>query len=123
MNISVDVALPLPAYEQIRQQIVRMIVSGTLTVGTRLPTIRQLAVDLGLAKGTVERAYELLEAASAVETRGRRGTFVTEMTPSTGAELRAQLESAAETAVITARQLGADEHQLIEAIRRAWCRV
>ncbi len=123
MNLSVDATLALPVYEQIREQIVRMIVSGTLAVGTRLPTIRQLAIDLALAKGTVERAYELLESASAIETRGRHGTFVTAMRPSNATERQAQLAAAAETAVIVARQLGADERQLIDAIERAWCRL
>lgn len=47
--------------------------SGVLTSGARPPTIRQLATDLGLAKGTVAKAYALLESASAVESPGHPG--------------------------------------------------
>ena len=57
MILSVDPDRALPVYEQVREQIKRMVAAGTLQAGTRLPTIRQLAADLGLAKGTIERAY------------------------------------------------------------------
>lgn len=60
MILEVDPADPTPVYEQLRAQIVQMVAAGTLTAGTRLPTIRQLATDLGIAKGTVARAYEAL---------------------------------------------------------------
>ncbi len=45
-------------------------------MGQRLPPVRQLAADLGLANGTVARAYRILEEADILETRGRKGTFV-----------------------------------------------
>ena len=67
MLLRVDADLPLPVYEQIRVQVARLAVSGQTAAGTRLPTIRQLASDLGLSKGTVERAYELLEGDGVVE--------------------------------------------------------
>ena len=60
MLLSVDPTAPLPVYEQIRSQIATMVASGTLEPGDRLPTIRQLCDDLGLAKATVSKAYELL---------------------------------------------------------------
>jgi DNA-binding transcriptional regulator YhcF (GntR family) len=55
MILRVDPSSAVPAYEQIRAQMRLMIASGTLAEGTQLPTIRQLASDLGLAKGTVSR--------------------------------------------------------------------
>lgn len=76
MIILVDQDSPVPPYEQVRGQIAAMIGDNRLTVGTRLPTVRQLAVELGLAANTVARAYRELEAAGLIETRGRHGTFV-----------------------------------------------
>ncbi len=112
----------MPVYEQVREQIKRMVASGTLQPGTRLPTIRQLATDLGLglAKGTIERAYELLDADTVIETKGRKGTFVLEMTRATEHQQTIQLDAAAESLVVVARQLGADEHAAVEAVRRVW---
>jgi GntR family transcriptional regulator len=123
MILSVDPNRALPVYEQVREQIRRMIASGTLRPGTRLPTIRQLAADLGLAKGTIERAYELLEGDAVIERHGRNGTFVAEVAPSSKREQTIGLEQAAEALVIVARQLGADEDAALRALRTAWQRL
>src|SRR4051794_28904406 len=66
----------LPPYAQVRTQIADQARSGDLPVGTRLPTVRDLAEQLGVAPGTVARAYKELEADLVIETRGRNGTFI-----------------------------------------------
>ena len=75
--IVIDASSPMPPYEQLRAQLARQIQDRSLAVGTRLPTIRRLAADLGLAVNTVGRAYRELEEAGLIETRGRAGSFVT----------------------------------------------
>jgi DNA-binding transcriptional regulator YhcF (GntR family) len=74
--INIDAASPVPPFEQLRAQLARQIHDRTLAVGARLPTIRHLAGDLGLAVNTVARAYRELEEAGLIETRGRAGSFV-----------------------------------------------
>ena len=74
--IVIDAASPTPPYEQLRAQLARQIQDRSLAVGTRLPTIRRLAADLGLAVNTVGRAYRELEEAGLIETHGRAGSFV-----------------------------------------------
>jgi len=74
--IVIDPTSPTPPFEQLRAQYVAAIASGELPPGSRLPTVRRLAGDLGLAPGTVARAYRELETAGLIETRGRHGTFV-----------------------------------------------
>lgn len=123
MIIAVDPDRALPVYEQVREQVARMVAAGTLGPGVQLPTIRQLAHDLGLAKGTVAKAYELLESDSVIETRGRKGSFVLETDPRPVAEQRAGLTDAADALVVVARQLGADEETALAAVRRAWARL
>ena len=76
MHLQVDTSSPVPPYEQIRAQLQTMVTSGALPEGTRLPPIRQLAGDLGLATNTVGRAYHELEREGLVEARGRHGTIV-----------------------------------------------
>jgi len=66
----------IPPYEQIRAQIAAHVDSGELQPGDRLPTVRRLADDLGVAANTVARAYRELEQSGVIETRGRGGTFV-----------------------------------------------
>lgn len=75
-GISVDVGSPTPPYEQIRLQISALVAAGALPAGTRLPAVRSLAADLGLAAGTVARAYKELEQSGLIETRRRSGTVV-----------------------------------------------
>lgn len=78
-GISVDLGSAVPPYEQIRTQISSLIAVGSLAAGTRLPTVRSLASDLGIAAGTVARAYRELEQAGLIETRRRNGTVVVGM--------------------------------------------
>lgn len=76
MDLQLDPASTTPPYEQVRVQLLDRMQRGALPAGSRLPTVRQLAADLDLAPGTVARAYKELEAAGAIETRGRAGTVV-----------------------------------------------
>lgn len=83
-SITVDLGGAVPPYEQIRRQISSLIAIGELTTGQRLPTVRALAADLGVAVGTVTRAYRELESAGLIESRRRLGTVVAQP-PAAGA--------------------------------------
>jgi DNA-binding transcriptional regulator YhcF (GntR family) len=74
-----------PPFEQVRRQLAQAVGDGRLAAGTRLPPIRGLADELGLAANTVARAYRELEAAGLVLTRGRAGTVVSPDAASAGA--------------------------------------
>ncbi len=72
----VDMTLDVPPFEQVQRQIVSQIECGSLRAGDRLPPVRRLAKELGLAANTVAKSYRQLESSGVVETRGRHGTFV-----------------------------------------------
>lgn len=74
--LTIDPTAPTPPYEQLRNQLISQIGTGELAPGTKLPPVRRLAMDLGLAPNTVARTYRELEAAGYVHTRGRNGTIV-----------------------------------------------
>lgn len=114
MRIAVDLDSTTAQYEQIRAQIVALITAGALHEGDRLPTVRTLAADLGIAAGTVSRAYRELEAAGQVTTRRRVGTVVTAPTrpPGRTQELAHQLVS-------TARDEGVTPQDLLDLVRSA----
>ncbi|MFI9272500.1 GntR family transcriptional regulator [Kitasatospora sp. NPDC052896] len=76
MQLSIDHHAATPPYEQLRSQIAEQARSGVLPTGLKLPTVRALAEQLGLAVNTVARAYRELESDGVVETHGRRGTLV-----------------------------------------------
>jgi len=74
--IEIDHTSPLPPYEQLRAAIASMIATHELPEGHRLPSVRQLAGDIGIAPNTVVRAYQELETERLVKVHGRRGVFV-----------------------------------------------
>ncbi|WP_073917992.1 GntR family transcriptional regulator [Streptomyces sp. CB02009] len=118
LTLLVDTRSPVPPYEQVRTQLAALILSGQLPLGERLPSVRQLAADLGLAAGTLARAYRELENAGLVHSRRGAGTRVTRPpgpTPTT----EAQLLQAAQAYVAAGRRLGADDEQLTSALRTA----
>jgi DNA-binding transcriptional regulator YhcF (GntR family) len=90
-GITIDLRSATPPYEQIRSQISSLVAIGDLAPGSRLPTVRSLAADLGVAVGTVARAYKELEAAGVVESRRRGGTIIAGVAPGAGDAASAQV--------------------------------
>lgn len=115
LQVEVDLGSSIPPYEQIRGQVTAHVVAGRLRVGDRLPTIRALAADLGVAAGTVARAYRELETAGLVTTRRRAGTVVA--TGAVGPE-RAVLDAAVRF-VDVARAGGLGDDAVLDLVRGA----
>ncbi|RII18856.1 HTH-type transcriptional repressor YtrA [Streptomyces sp. YIM 130001] len=104
LKLRIDHQSGTAPYEQLRAQISGQARSGALPVGYKLPTVRGLAEELGLAANTVAKAYRALETDGVIETRGRRGTFVA---AADDAAARRAAE-AARTFADEARRLGLD---------------
>jgi DNA-binding transcriptional regulator YhcF (GntR family) len=113
--ITLDPASSTPPFEQVRAQLAIQIVNGDLTAGTKLPPVRRLADDLGLAANTVARAYRDLEAAGLVETHGRGGTIVS----ARGDRARERLLASAREYAALARDLGINPVEAVELVRTA----
>ena len=75
-TLSVDLKSGVPLYRQIIDQVKSGIATGALGPGDRLPTVRQLSVDLSVNPNTVSRAYNELELTGLVETHMGSGTFI-----------------------------------------------
>ncbi len=112
---TIDPHAATPPFEQLRMQVLEGIADGSLPAGTRLPTVRALAETLGLATNTVARSYRELEAAGAIETRGRNGTLIS---LSTDAAAHAAQEAAAVYAA-RVRALGVSRDDAIDYVRTA----
>jgi DNA-binding transcriptional regulator YhcF (GntR family) len=102
MKLRIDAANPAPASEQVRTQLLTGVREGHLPPGAKLPTVRQLADQLGIAVNTVARAYRLLEDDGIVETFGRRGSFIANQ----GDAIQQQLQTAATQFARKAASLG-----------------
>ncbi len=115
MDVRIDLDSPVPPYEQVRLRIAELAADGRLAAGAKLPPVRQLATDLGLAANTVARAYRELEQAGLVETRGRAGTVVT----ARAAQVPVQAQRLAQRYAEQARALGMSPQQALELVRAA----
>jgi GntR family transcriptional regulator len=117
--LSVDLDATVPPFEQIRAQIAAMAASGVLPPGTRLPPIRQLAADLGVAAGTVSRAYRELEAAGVLTAHGRHGSHIAQPPLLSPHERATQLHRAAAGYARLAAQLGASKQDALQTASTA----
>jgi GntR family transcriptional regulator len=118
--VAVNTNSPVPPYEQVRVQVVEMIQAGTLTQGDRLPPLRQLAADLGLAVGTVARAYRELEEAGLIRSRRGGGTRVVGLPAPPGERERdTMLGKAAAEYVHHAQLLQASKVEILAAVEHA----
>jgi GntR family transcriptional regulator len=118
--VRIDPEAPVPPYEQLRSQVAALIASGALPADHLLPPIRQLAKDLGLAAGTVARAYRELEAVGLVRSQGRRGTRVLAQEHRPGVtEGATELASAARRFADEVAPLEVDTEAVVLAVRAA----
>ena len=113
--LPVDPASEVPPFEQLRTQVARRAADGQLEAGEKLPTVRALAAELGLAANTVARAYKELEADGVVVTQGRKGTFI-----ASAAFPSAKVAASAEALVAAARHAGLTRHDAARFLSDAW---
>lgn len=104
LPIVLDSGHPAPFYQQIVEQVRRLVLSGRLPPGSPLPSVRALAAQLGTSVITTRRAYEELERAGLIMTRQGTGSFVAALGPEhrlreQEQQARAQLSEAIERAL------------------------
>jgi len=115
MRIIISNASKDPIYEQIAKQIKNQILTGELSAGDLLPSIRNLAKELQISVITTKRAYEELEREGFIETVGGKGSFVSGQNRELLREKRLKrLEEKMEEVVADARLLGLSLAELQE---------
>jgi DNA-binding transcriptional regulator YhcF (GntR family) len=114
-RFAIDAASAVPPYEQLKRQVREGVADGSLTPGAHLPAVRSLAEELGIAPGTVARAWKELQADGVVETRGRAGTVIAW----SGDSATAAAEQAAAEYVARVRELGVDRAEALRLVERA----
>lgn len=107
-----------PIYDQISGQIKAQILSGALSPGDALPSIRGLAKDLKISVITTKRAYDELEAQGLINTVAGKGCFVAEKNLDLIREQKLKdLEDHLDAAVELAAQCGVSAPELMEMLR------
>ena len=119
MIFHVDPASPKPVYQQLIDQVKLAIASQRLRPADKLPTVRDLAVQLRVNRNTVARVYSELEREGVLYTRTGHGTFVSEQaSPFSSAEQRRQLARLADDLIAQARLYGYDRQQITDFLEQ-----
>ena len=110
----------MPIYAQLERAIRLAIATGQLDPGERLPTVRQLAVELRINANTVARVYGDLERGGVVETRRGVGTFVADLRDKKAGEMQCvrHLTTLGDRFLAEARTLGFNAREAIESLKR-----
>ncbi len=101
---------------EIYRQFRGLIASGQLGAGERLPTVRQSAGDLGVAPGTVAKAYKMLERDGIVDTRVGSGTRVSP----DAAVLPGAVVRSIRDLIAQAESAGVGSDEIVDALRAIW---
>ena len=121
MQLYIDNRSGAPIYDQIYSQIKDAILSGQVTEGEALPSIRALAKDLRISVITTKRAYEDLERDGFILTQQGRGSFVAEQNPALLREEHLKkVEDCLQGAVDAARLGGIGYDEVAETLRLLW---
>ena len=117
----IDFRSPTPINIQITGQIQRLIATGDLVPGERLPTLRELAAELQINFTTVARAYRALDAEGLISTQHGRGTFVLgPATEEANTRLREKsLNDLTREYVRETRHLGFDDQMILQWVQRS----
>jgi GntR family transcriptional regulator len=116
-TVSIDRERGDAVYVQVAEQLRQLIASGALPSGTAIPSVRQLARDLGVSLNTVARAYRVLEAEGFLLIRDRAGVTVSAPSHEISDDLREELMGDLRAILARLRQAGIGSPELLRAVK------
>lgn len=120
VTFSVHPSSGVPIYRQLMDQVQALVAGGNLVPGDTIPSVRQMAADLGVNMMTVSKAYAKLESMGILERERGKGMMVATL-KQTGsiAQRQEQMRPLADQAVVRGLQLGLTAPQILEVFRDA----
>jgi len=118
LTLAIDRQGEAPVYEQVADQVRQRVAAGDLDPGTVLPSVRQLAGDLGVNLNTIARAYRLLENEGFLVIRDRAGVTVAAPAGKVDRSTRSRLLDQLRVSLARLRQAGMTPDELLRVVRR-----
>jgi GntR family transcriptional regulator len=123
IGLRIDPRDAVPIWKQIEDSLRRMVAAGALAPGAPVPSVRDVARDLGVNPATVSKAYQGLCDAGVLEVRRGAGTFVSSAPPARlRGERTREVKEAASRYVAVVATIGADLDEALEHVRGVWPR-
>lgn len=116
MIIRIDDYSDVPIYQQIRNEIINGISSGKLKPGEQLPTVRALALEIGINSMTVSKAYQLLKQEGYILTDRKKGAVVREMIKQDG-KINSANKNELKRIISESKLAGVSEKDFIEEVK------
>ena len=113
--VTIDYRDGRPIYEQVRDDLRRLIVTGAMKPGEKLPSVREMAVSLAINPNTIQRAYRELESEGYIVSVPGKGSFCAQYSPCSDPR-REELLRRLEETVRELRWLGVTEAEIREKI-------
>ena len=113
----IDLQSRTPIYEQLYKKVTELIVDGTLNADDKLPSVRELAKELGINPNTVSKAFQMLERDKIIYSLAGRGSFISNADASL---VKAKASIDFENAVTEAKRAGLKKDELINRVEVAF---
>lgn len=117
VQITIDSDSGIPLWLQLRNRLIYLIASGKFQVGDKLPTVRELAVDLGVNYNTVSKVYQDIERDGYIVSKRGKGTFVAERAPAEAEAAKSEVEFLADEFIRQCRELGVPRQDIADLVR------
>ena len=120
MFLEIDFKSDLPIYEQIRRGIIIGLARGDIKAGDKLPSVREMAENIGINLHTVNKAYKLLEADGVLTMDRRYGSLISENQNPMAAYNVEKIESELDLLIAIAKLKGLSREDFIKNISKKW---
>lgn len=108
-----------PIYLQIIQRLCRQVIRGQLKAGDKLPSVRELAVQMGVNPNTAQRVYAELERMQIAETRRGLGTFITEQEERLRSLRQELMTEQISNFIADMQEMGFTPEEIVDGVRKA----
>ena len=118
MRITIDDSNGIPIWLQLRNRLIYLITSGHYHTGDKLPTMREMAVELGINYNTESKVYQDIERDGYIVSRRGRGTFVSDSYLQSQDAADNQAESLTDAFIQQCRELGVPREDILSLVER-----
>ena len=118
VQITIDSDSGIPLWLQLRNRLIYLIASGKFKAGDKLPTVRELAVDLGINYNTVSKVYQDIERDGYIVSKRGKGTFVAEQGLAEAEEAKTEIDFLADDFIRQCREMGVPRQDIAELVEK-----
>ena len=118
IQITIDDDSGIPIWLQLRNRLIYLITSGYYATGDKLPTVREMAVDLGINYNTVSKVYQDIERDGYIVSKRGKGTFVADQGPAQAEEAKTEVDFLTDEFIRQCRELGVPRHDIADVLQR-----